>query len=77
MGVVESRNCRCNFDSKGRPLIQVAPLDAQRFSTYAYIQIKQSEAAGTRKRWLRRNSPVKWLFCNLPHGMIMLFDWGC
>ncbi len=50
MGVVKCRNCRGKFDSKVRSLIQVAPLDACGVSTYAYIQINQSEATGTRKR---------------------------
>ena len=50
MGIVESRNCRCNFDSKEQLRIPVAPLDARGFCTYAYIQKNQSEATGTRKR---------------------------
>ena len=50
MGVVESRNCRCEFDSEGRVLIRVATLDARGFSTYAYTQINQSEATGARER---------------------------
>jgi hypothetical protein len=50
MGVVESRNCRGKFDSKKRPLVQVVPLDACGFCTYANIQIKQLEASGTQMR---------------------------
>jgi len=50
MGIVESRDCRCNFDSKEQLRIPVAPLDARGFCTYAYIQKNQSEATGTRKR---------------------------
>jgi hypothetical protein len=50
MGIVESRDCRCKFDSKERPRIQVVPLDDRGFSPYACIQKNQSEATGMRKR---------------------------
>jgi hypothetical protein len=46
MEIVESRKSRCKFDSLERLLIAIAPLDACGFSTYAYIQVKQSEAPG-------------------------------
>jgi hypothetical protein len=49
MEVVESRKCRCKFDSKERVLFQVATLDACGFSTYAYTQVNQSETTGARE----------------------------
>jgi hypothetical protein len=52
--VVDSRNCRRKFDSKGGVLIQVVYLDACGFCTYAYIQVSPSEATGTGKRQARK-----------------------
>jgi len=50
MGVVESRNCRCKFDSEEQLLIEIAPLVACGFRTYAYTQINQSEVTGAKAR---------------------------
>jgi hypothetical protein len=49
MEVVWCRDCRCEFDSKQRPDVEIAPLDAYGLNTRAFKQIDLSEAAGVRK----------------------------
>lgn len=52
--------------------IDIAPLDACGFSTYAYIKINQSARESAR---LRGISLITWLFRNLPAKWSILFGW--
>lgn len=49
-------------------LFRFAPLDACGFRTYAYIQMNQAEAAGTRKRQATKEPQVSWIFRNFLYG---------